>query len=257
MIEESLMRIIQYFSMYLKYDTIKTSKTQYEFQITNCNNIALTIRTHEHEHADYDINKFISHLTYFKINNNVIKNDFMYELFFNNYIIRSACSFHQNDNNIRVKLYHCIINDIKYVKNMYYIGGEMYLFGKILNDRYEFGYFYSDFESIILDCYMNNNYFNNEIFLVDYTNCELFSPNDNDTKCVIINIGKNGIRKHLCNELIRLNFDTIFIISCHEKNFTKDYDILKAYYKICKYYSFTTNYTINLFVLETINLHVF
>lgn len=270
MIEESLFLIIQSFYVHLNYD----SKTNYEFQISNCNNIALTIRTLTN--VQY-AKEFIDQLTYFKINDNVIKNELMREKYFGKTIIRSAISFHQNDNNIRIELYKCILNNMNYVRHLYCIGGEMYLFGKILCDLYEYGYFYSDLESIVHDCHLNNNHPNNKIFLIDYTriienifqncicpieenvfqNCTCPIENNfrncscliNNMKYVIINIGKIGIRKHLCDELTKSNFDKIFIISCHKKSFQRDYDMLKQVYEIHDKYTFTTNYTINLYIL--------
>src|SRR5205823_4100201 len=68
-------------------------------------------------------------------------------------IIRHSDTFHQTDDNIRTPLYNCLTRIFNRNKNYAYhilfLGGEMYIFGKILN--YVSASFYTDFESIYND----------------------------------------------------------------------------------------------------------
>jgi hypothetical protein len=246
-IENSLLKVIQFFSSILNYEN---DKITYEFQITNCNDICLYIHNSSRNYVDLE--KISSQLQYFKLNNVIIKNNLVKEIFFEKIIIRNVESFHQNDNNIRHNLYDCILKNCEYVNNMYFIGGEMYLYGKILNEFYINAYFYSDYKSIVEDCYRNNenNHNNENIFLVNYND---FILHDSfGEKHIVINNGKSGLNIHLCTEILRLEFNKIFIISCNKKSFYKDYNILKNKYNIFKQYAFTTNYTINLYIMNRI-----
>ena len=67
---------------------------------------------------------------------------------------------------------------------------------------------------------------------------------------MLVNNGKNGLGKHLCNEIIRLNINKIIIISCNKKSFNKDYNILKYYYNITNEYIISSNYTIFIYILN-------
>ena len=191
-------------------------------------------------------------LKYLKINDDVFIQDYLTENYYNIEIKRSFDSFHQNDEAIRIQLYD-ILKSIIIIKydTFYFIGGEMYLYGKIFINNYNNAYFYSDYPSIIHDTKINNPNFISNIFLINYNNCTL---HDNYLKNImLINNGKNGLGKHLCNEIIRLNINKIIIISCNKKSFNKDYNILKDYYNITNEYIISSNYTILIYVLQIIS----
>jgi len=224
--------------------------SEYEIQITNNGDIGIYIITNE----NIDISSLCSYdmIKYLKINNNIVKNDKLIEIFYNNNIFRSGYSFHQNDENIRIKLYESILHEFNkyYIDIMYFIGGEMYIYGILLKKYYDIGYFFSDYQSIVDDTIYNLEYhnFNKYTFnvkLINYSNYT-FDHIDYDAsklKTILINNGKQGLGDNLCSNIINLKFDKIFIISCNNKSFKYDYNLLKKIYNIEKQYEFTTNYT--------------
>jgi tRNA/tmRNA/rRNA uracil-C5-methylase (TrmA/RlmC/RlmD family) len=76
--------------------------------------------------------------------------------------------------------------------------------------------------------------------------------NTYDNSCVLINIGKIGIGKNICEQLLTHNHKVLLIISCHEKSFNRDYEILKKKYEIVNVFIFTTSYNVILYVLKKI-----
>jgi hypothetical protein len=236
--------IIQFYIKSIDFQSIT-------IQCTNKNDMGIEIIGHNiYIHQFKNIENM--NLKYLKINDDVFIQDYLTENYYNIEIKRSFDSFHQNDEAIRIQIYDILksIIKIKY-DTFYFIGGEMYLYGKLFINNYNNAYFYSDYISIINDTTINNPNFISNIFLIDYNNCTL---HDNYLKNImLINNGKNGLGKHLCNEIIRLNINKIIIISCNKKSFNKDYNMLKNNYNITNEYIISSNYTILIYVLEIIS----
>lgn len=244
----SLFKVIQFFSTLIDFTHITC-----QFESTNYGDVCLEINTiNPIDHA-----KFIDHIQFLKINNIILKNNFVKDLIFGFTIIRSPLSFHQNDNNIRYPLYTTITticaNMTQNIDNLYFIGGEMYIFGVILKKFYNCAYFYSDYQSIVDDTLKNIPNQKN-CHLIDYKNLKFNNYSEKKDCCsyniALINNGKAGFGKELCNEILRSGiFNKIFIISCNQKSFDRDFNILKSKYFIDKQFTFETNYIINFFIL--------
>lgn len=235
-----------------QYENIFLNDWTFEIQITNTHQWTLKIYTHSNNYLYYD---FDDDLIYLEVNNIILinkNNCILFDTIKVNLneiqIFRHKDSFHQNDSNIGNYLYEAIINQINF--NIFdigvFIGGEMVLFGLLLLENYLNGYFYSDFESIVNDAKVNC--FNN-VELIDYDSCNINISQKYKTSFCICNTGKSGLGKNLSNNILKLKFDTIFIVSCNEKSFTRDFEILKNNYVINKKTIITTNYSICLYEL--------
>ena len=68
---------------------------------------------------------------------------------------------------------------------------------------------------------------------------------------MIVNISKHGLKKHLCNQINKLEIKYIIMITCDENNLRRDMELLSNY-KIIKQNSYMTNFMvqITLFVIR-------
>jgi hypothetical protein len=174
------------------------------------------------------------------------------------HIYRYILTFHQTDDNISHNLHNKIYDIFKsdYSESFIFMGGEMYLYGVLLKEFYKIAEFYTDFQSIYDDCVLNNHHNNHhndkqiDIYKVDYNTMNF--KNTYNNSCVLINIGKIGIGRNICEQLLTHNHKVLLIISCHKKSFKRDYNILQTKYKITHIYTFTTIYDVDLYVLKKI-----
>ena len=160
---------------------------------------------------EQQINKLLSdeYLSFLSINKKIYVNLPIVEII-NGYIIRrNALSFHQNDDFIRKNVHILIEKNLNNISSILFIGGVMYLFGKIFKNFYKSAYFVSDYISIVNDTILNGvdkNY-------VEHVNYENYVINRR-YDIAICNTGKSGLG-NLCNQLKLLN--KIIIISCNIK----------------------------------------
>ena len=160
-------------------------------------------------------------------------------------------SFRQPDNAIKETIYNILKENVNN-KNLYLIGGEMIFFDKLLNSiNLQNIIMYTDFLSIYQDALININInynINYNINLINYENDKLQNP-PNDNYTLIINTSKQGLGYNLSNQISKMNFNQIIIISCNKKSFNKDFNILHNFYKLLKTYDITTNYSVTLYFL--------
>jgi hypothetical protein len=193
----------------------------------------------------FEVNDKVRHSTTKYVNNN-------FKCTYN--ILYDPISFRQPDDTIRTQMIEFIIQ-FGYFPNICFIGGEITLFGKILN--YEKALFYTDFRSIYLDILRNINIDNEsrKCKLINYDNCSIYNEVNefmsDDEYCIILNTGSSGLGKHLATELSKLLAYRLIIISCNKKSFAKDIIILETGGYLVKYkYDIVTNYEINIYILE-------
>ena len=178
-------------------------------------------------------------LVYFSVNDVIYKNDMMVDWIDSSIVKYYPMSFRQTDNNIKYKLYEIMKKNILSNK-LYFIGGEMVFFAKLLNPA-DF-IMYTDFESIYNDALINFPESSDKINMISYLSSNL-KKTDLDFH-LIANTSKHGLEKYLCNEIMKLGLKNITIISCNKRSFTSDYHILKSKYIIDKIYDITTNYSV-------------
>lgn len=143
-------------------------------------------------------------------------------------IIRNINTFHQNDDNIRRNLYEILFPVLKKkIDNVLLIGGECYLFAAFCNAKNI--YCYSDNENIVRDCKRNNVNCISE--LADYSKLKI--PQILFDLC-ILNVSKKGLGKNLCTQIASFTCNTYYI-SCNEKSFNKDYELLQKKLSNFKY----------------------
>ena len=185
-------------------------------------------------------------LKYLEINKIVLKNLYLEEIYFDKIIKRSAFSFHQNDESIRKILYDNIYKFVlsKDFKKIIFLGGEMYLYGTIINSDQK--YFYSDYKSIVDDT-LNNDINSKYVKLIDYEDRDIKIESGD---LILVNNGKTGLGVNLCQKILENEYELIIIISCNNKSFEHDYKILNMKYKIINKFEIFTNYLINLIILQ-------
>ena len=194
-------------------------------------------------------------LVYLEINSEIIKSDLMIEYIGEDIIKYNPKSFRQTDDIIKNKLYSILSNEIK-TKNLYLIGGEMVFFAKLLKPQRFIAY--TDFQSIYNDAICNFPENKDNIKLINYEKDNLDNLDIVDSKIVnseivkyhlIANTSKHGLGKNLCQEILKLNFNNITIISCNKKSFQKDYLMLQTKYYITKIFDVNTNYSVCIYFL--------
>ena len=173
-------------------------------------------------------------------------------------------SFRQPDDNIRNWIIQFFQNEFYELKancdrwqTLICIGGECTLLGKILSSIHR-KYFLTDFQSIYDD--LKNNYSgtldtteNQEnILLIDYKTVSL------DWKKYICNLGKSviiantgyqGLGENLASQLAISKISVIYIISCNETSFQKDFAILEQRYIVDRKIEIITNYSVWIYKL--------
>lgn len=240
-------KILEIENLFLLNNIILENNDKINIQITNTNdwsiifNLKNEITTNIITTLYEDIK-----LKYLEINKIVLKNLYLEEIYFDKIIKRSAFSFHQNDENIRKILYDNIYKFVfsKNFKKIIFLGGEMYLYGKIIDADQK--YFYSDYKSIVDDTILNN--INSKyVKLIDYADKSIKIESGN---MILVNNGKSGLGINLCQKILENEYEWIIIISCNNKSFENDYKILNMKYKIINKLEIFTNYLINLIFLQ-------
>jgi len=177
-------------------------------------------------------------------------------------------SFRQPDDNIRnwiiqffqhefyqlYQLNQLFIANIDCCETAFCIGGECTLFGKILSSIHR-KYFLTDFKSIYDD--LNYNYFCNgnqseHILLIDYKTVSLDWEKykcDLEKNVIIANTGYQGLGENLASELAMSKSKIIYIISCNETSFQKDFAILGQRYLVDRKIEIRTNYGVWIYKL--------
>jgi hypothetical protein len=185
-------------------------------------------------------------LSYLEINKVIFKNELMQDKINNNFIRYNPLSFRQSDDSIKYGIYQILEKNIT-DNNLYFIGGEMVFYSKLF-EKINKLYMITDYESIYEDAKRNSNK-NDFVQLINYEKDELIKPETVDKLTLIANTSKQGLGKHLSKEILKLEIKNIFIISCNQKSFYKDYEILKKNYKINKVFELKTNYVVTIYLL--------
>jgi hypothetical protein len=133
------------------------------------------------------------------------------------------------------------------------IGGEMYLYGKILNEFIIKKTYISDTKSIIHDAMLNDPNKSNSTF--EYVNYSIFKFTSNiqlTNSIAICNVSKNGLGTNLSEQLIINKPKIILSIWCSYSALEKDYKLLSKTYQLVKMFRYYTNYEVFIGVLELI-----
>ena len=213
-VNPNIINIIQFL---LQYEFSNNTNITIQANDYNCGLIINTITNYNYNFILLLLN---FNVNYLEINNNILINNKYFDIINNIKIFRHFNTFHQCDDNIKNKVHSFILENANY-DNIICIGGEMYIFSKILN--YKNIYCYSDYNSIVEDTIFNLNT-NINIELVDYD--KLILPTLNNIDCIITNTSKNGLGKKLSNTINNSKIENLIIISCNQKSFYRDLIIL-------------------------------
>jgi hypothetical protein len=176
-------------------------------------------------------------------------------------IRRHLLTFTQTDDTIRTLIHNMVYKLVKKYSMKYnnqlthciLIGGEMYIYGKILNEFFKTKTYISDTESIVRDS-MRNDPNKNKLSTFEYVNYSTFKftfniPSTNSI--AICNVSKNGMGTNLCEQICISNPKIIISIWCNYKAVEKDYAILKKSYNIINIFRYKTNYEVFIGLLES------
>jgi tRNA/tmRNA/rRNA uracil-C5-methylase (TrmA/RlmC/RlmD family) len=168
-------------------------------------------------------------------------------------IKRHLKTFVQPDNTIRQLVHNTVYRFVSKLKiNLgVFIGGEMYIYGKILDNFIKKKIYYSDYESIIHDAKLNDIK-KSEYYLINYQeprclNSILNKINDNNS-IIICNVSKQGLGQKLCNQINIIKSKYLILIECSKKSLITDINYLSNY-KILFNFNYKTNYEIFIIIL--------
>ncbi len=158
-------------------------------------------------------------------------------------------SFRQPDDSIRDYLIKWFQNNVsRGWDNIIFFGGECTLLGKILSGYSTKQYFFTDFPSIYND--ILRNYKNPCVELIDYKIWELKIDFADMRKCCIVNTGYQGMDTHLALEICKIGADEIYVISCNQDSWDKNWLILQQSYNLLEQVEIRTNYSVWIYKLS-------
>ena len=174
---------------------------------------------------------------------------------------RHLNTFYQVDKNLQIYIHNIIyrfIGSRKEIITGILLGGEMYIYGCILNNCLLNKIYITDTKSIYDDAILNNFKLNNrsKYYLIDYQNkkCLINCLEENtdvitkNNSILICNISKSGLTKKLCIQIINIKY--LILIHCKEKSCQNDCLYLAIKYKIVNQFIYETNYKIILTFLQ-------
>ena len=167
-----------------------------------------------------EIIKYLPNIKYLQFNDDIKIDEMMKEKISDNIITRTFHTFHQNDDIIRMGI-HQLFSTVHYSKVLF-IGGECYLYPYLVKpDKYEI---YTDSYDIYMTAQANHK--TTVSYLVNYHNCHI---GDLDYDACILNTSIKGLTLHLNQIINNSGIPIIYIVSCSEKSFLKDYKLLTNY----------------------------
>ena len=172
-------------------------------------------------------------------------------------IRRHLLTFTQTDDTIRTLIHNMVYKLVKKYNKKYLInhgiliGGEMYLYGKILNEFFTHKTYISDTESIVLDSKRNDPNRLNSIFKYVNYNTFKYTIKIKEPILAVCNVSKIGLGLNLCEQISIAKPKILLSIWCSYKALEKDYVTLKKSYNIIHIFRYNTNYEVFLGVLES------
>lgn len=162
-------------------------------------------------------------------------------------------SFRQPDDSIREYIIQWFQKNVSSGWNtMLFFGGECVLLGKILSGHSKLQYFYTDFPSIYED--IQRNYKAPLAELIDYTKWNASKQWQVDfsdiRRCCIVNTGYQGMGEHLAIEICRIATNEIYVISCNQESWDRDWIILSDSYNLLEQVEIRTNYSVWIYKLS-------
>jgi len=190
----------------------------YSIQITNLDEVSIVLD------GSFSINSILnakikSQIKYLETCDGILIDEDLHSIYNDKLITRYYNTFIQTDDNIRDHIYSILT---KYTaQNLLLIGGECYVYSKLLIAKNVD--VFSDLQSICNDVTKNNKYAN--VNLVNYNNISLNKTTYYDF--AVLNVSKTGLGKRLCSELLNTNIKCFAYISCNERTFIIDSEILE------------------------------
>ena len=259
-LQKIIKSILEDIKLNLSEELLTPSKNTFEIR-ANEFNWSLRLSTNSKKLIEYILKSYLEEAkcVYLEINKIIHKQEKFKDILDLEY---HPLSFRQPDDTIRKWIIQFITKEANCdrLQTAFCIGGECTLFGKIFSSIPK-KYFLTDFQSIYDDLKYNykdntDNTYNfatlDNILRIDYKTCSIdWEKNNFDLgKSVIIaNTGYQGLGENLSSEIGNSGANRIYIISCNETSFQKDFGILGKRYMIDRKIEVRTNYSVWIYKL--------
>jgi hypothetical protein len=150
-----------------------------------------------------------------------------------------------------------IINDKTINKTAIFLGGEMYIYGKIFDYCLDKKIYITDTESLYEDAICNDPSNKSTYNLVSYKvkdfllNTIGYSQQIQPIHILLSNISKTGLGELICNQIMHIKPKYLILITCNHKVTLRDINTLSIY-KLNKIIKISTTYDVFISVLELI-----
>jgi len=201
---------------------------------------------------------------YFKKNDPLNKNRMIDETIFIDDVAykihRHLLTFNQSDDTVRTLLHNMVYRVIASYHGhsdgrsgqCVLIGGEMYLYGKILNSFFKSKVYISDTQNIIHDSMANDpNSTRSSYYLVDYHHVLFNWADILPNSVAICNVSKKGLGANLCKQIIKIRPRQLLVIWCNHMALKRDSNTLQSCYNLINIFRYHTNYEVFLGVFES------
>ena len=170
-------------------------------------------------------------------------------------IKRHLNSFYQTDENQRKLIHKIVYNEFRRCTrslndiNALFLGGEMYIYGKIFDEFLSKKIYVTDTKSLYDDAIINDPSPHKSTYhLVSYNSNNIITDGIN---ILISNISKTGLGRLLCEQINSCSIQYLILISCNYKVTNRDIDMLSVY-RVKKIIKITGSYDVFISVLELI-----
>lgn len=252
-INKPLEILVAMLQLIIPLELIDDGKTTFEIRRNHLNYMIRVNTKHEHERlVKILLHSFLDseNCCYLEINGRIHQKKTYQDILSLEYDPRS---FRQPDDSIRDYIIQWFQRNVSGGWNtMIFFGGECVLLGKILSGHSKLQYFYTDFPSIYDD--IQRNYKAPLAELIDYkewkanTQWEIDFPDIQ--RCCIVNTGYQGMGEHLAIEICRIAANEIYVISCNQESWERDFIVLNAYYNLQERIEIRTNYSVWIYKLS-------
>ena len=154
-----------------------------------------------------------------------------------------------------------IINDKIVNKTAIFLGGEMYIYGKIFDYCLDKKIYITDTESLYEDAIYNDPSNKSTYNLVSYKVKDFLlntvgqhliqNQQIQPIHILLSNISKTGLGELICNQIMHIKPKYLILITCNHKVTLRDINILNIY-KLNKIIKISTTYDVFISILELI-----
>ena len=180
------------------------------------------------------------------------------------YIYKHINTFMQTDQNIRSHIHNMIIywmdqinRSFDILNNLFgiFLGGEMYIYGKIFDKICSKKLYLTDTNSIYIDAKNNDPSIEKSQYeIINYTMSDSIinkiKLDRSEAHFLIANVSKNGLGKNLTDQINQFKPLYLILINCSDKSANADRNYLKLSYDLIDQMELISNHIIVLSLLK-------